>query len=143
MAEVMKIMVTSFKRCHASTATLSEPNLAADHHQSMPLPETPRHSWASPGQSLAGSLVLSSGSWCTQGFVCALQESVSPVLCEFWWLYGRINGAKKAGITPVPLFVCSDCTSGHAGSEVPNQGLNTCLLQWRLSVLTTGPPRKS
>ena len=57
MAEVMKIMVTSFKRCHASTATLSEPNLAADHHQSMPLPETPRHSWASPGQSLAGSLV--------------------------------------------------------------------------------------
>ena len=77
MAEVMKIMVTSFKRCHASTATLSEPNLAADHHQSMPLPETPRHSWASPGQSLAGSLVLSSGSWCTQGFVCTLQESVS------------------------------------------------------------------
>ena len=27
-----------------------------------------------------------------QGFVCALQESVSPVLCKFWWLYGGVNG---------------------------------------------------
>ena len=25
-------------------------------------------------------------------FVCALQESVSPVLCKFWWLYGGVNG---------------------------------------------------
>ena len=31
-------------------------------------------------------------SWCTQGFVCALQESVSPVLCKFWWFYGGVNG---------------------------------------------------
>ena len=28
----------------------------------------------------------------TQGFVCALQESVSPVLCKFWQLYGGVNG---------------------------------------------------
>ena len=27
-----------------------------------------------------------------QGFVCALQESVSPVLCKFWLLYGGVNG---------------------------------------------------
>ena len=26
------------------------------------------------------------------GFVCALQESVSPVLCKFWWFYGEVNG---------------------------------------------------
>ena len=39
-----------------------------------------------------GSLLLSPGSWCTQGVVCALQESVSPVLCKFWWLYGVVNG---------------------------------------------------
>ena len=26
------------------------------------------------------------------GFVYTLQESVSPVLCEFWWLNGGING---------------------------------------------------
>ena len=29
------------------------------------------------------SLLLSPGSWCTQGFVCALQEAVSPVLWTF------------------------------------------------------------
>ena len=39
-----------------------------------------------------GSLLLSPGSWCTQDFVCALQESVSPVLCKFRWLYGGVNG---------------------------------------------------
>ena len=27
-----------------------------------------------------------------QGSVCALQESVSPLLCKFWWLYGGVNG---------------------------------------------------
>ena len=34
-------------------------------------------------QSLAGSLLLSPGSCCTRSFVCALQESVSPVLWKF------------------------------------------------------------
>ena len=43
----------------------------------MPLPETPKHAQASLGQSPAGSLLLSPGSWCTQGFVCGLQASVS------------------------------------------------------------------
>ena len=92
MVEVMKIIATSFKRSHAGTATLSALDLAAGHHRSTPLPETPRHSWASLGQSLVGSLLLFSGSWCAQSFVCALQESVSPVLCKFWWLYGGVNG---------------------------------------------------
>ena len=27
-----------------------------------------------------------------QAFVCALQESVSSVLCKFWWLYDGVNG---------------------------------------------------
>ena len=39
--------------------------------------ETPGHSQASLSQSLVGSLRLSPGSWCTQGSVCALQESIS------------------------------------------------------------------
>ena len=92
MVEVMKIMVTSFKWSHASTATLSAPNPAAGHHPPMPPPETPEHSWASLGQSLVRSLLLSPGSLCTQGSVCALQESVSPDLCKFWWLYGGVYG---------------------------------------------------
>ena len=92
MVGVMKIMATSFKMSHAHTATLSAPNPVAGHRQLTPLPETPGHSWASLGQSLVGSLLLSPGSWCTQGSVCALQESVSPVLCKFWQLYGGVNG---------------------------------------------------
>ena len=39
-----------------------------------------------------GSLLLSPGSWCAQGFVCVLPESVSPVLCKFWQLHGGVNG---------------------------------------------------
>ena len=47
--ELMKIMMTSFKRSNASTATLSAPNPAAGHCQPTPLPETSRHSQASLG----------------------------------------------------------------------------------------------
>ena len=39
-----------------------------------------------------GSLLLSPGSWCTQGSVCALQASISPVLCKFWQLCCGVNG---------------------------------------------------
>ena len=64
MGEVMKIMVTSFKRPHACTAILSAPDPAAGHHRPTPPPETLGHSQASLGQSLVGSLLLSPGSWC-------------------------------------------------------------------------------
>ena len=60
------------------------------HHRPIPLPETLGHSWACLGQFLVGLLLLYLGSWCTQGFVCALQVSVSPVLCKFWWFYGGV-----------------------------------------------------
>ena len=98
MVEVMKIMLTSFKRSNASTATLSAPNPAAGHHRPTPPPETPGHSQASLGQSLEGSLLLSLRSLCTQGSVCALPESVSPVLCKFWRLYDglMVTSSKKA-----------------------------------------------
>ena len=64
---------------------------------SRPLPthssaRDPGHSWASLGLSLVGLLLLSSGSWCTQSFVYALQESVSSTLCKFWQLDGGVNG---------------------------------------------------
>ena len=86
MAEVMKIMATSFKRSHACTAILSAPNPAAGHHRPMPLLETPGHSQASLGQSLVGSLLLYPESWCTQVSVCALlcsPQDYFPVLCKF------------------------------------------------------------
>ena len=68
------------------------PTLAAGHHWPTPPPETPGHSWASLDQSLVRLVLLSPESWSAQAFVGALQESVSPVLCKFWQLYGRING---------------------------------------------------
>ena len=92
MVEVMRIMATTFRRPHARTAALSAPSPAAGNCQPMPPQETPGHSRATLGQSLAGSLLPSPGSWCAQGSVCALQDSVSPVLCKFWRLYGGVNG---------------------------------------------------
>ena len=84
-------MATTFKRSHACTAALGAAGPAAGPCRPMPLLETPGHSRASLGQFLVGSLLLSPGSWCAQGFVCALQESVSPVLFKFWWFYGGVN----------------------------------------------------
>ena len=79
MVEIMKKMVTTFKRSHAHTVPFSAPDPVAGHHRPTPLLETPGHPPASLGQSLVGSLLLSPGSWCTQDFVCTLQESVSLV----------------------------------------------------------------
>ena len=92
MVDVMKIMVTSFKRSHAFIVTLSDPNPAAGHCLPIPPPETPESSRAWLDQSLVGLLLLSPGPCCTQGFFCALQVSVSPVLCKFWQLHGGVNG---------------------------------------------------
>ena len=70
----------------------SAPSLAAGHHQPIPPLETPGHSRTSLGQCLVGSLFLSPGSWRSQGSVCDLHASVSPVLCKFWRLSGGVNG---------------------------------------------------
>ena len=115
----MRIMETSFRRSHACTAALSAPNPAVGRHRPTHPPETPRHSRASLGQSLVGSLLLSPGSWCAQDFVSALQESVSPVLCNFWRLYSGANGnllqegyAILRSTSPrVPAHVATHCSS--------------------------------
>ena len=59
------------------------PDPETGHCRPMPPPETPGHSQAGLAQPLVGSLLLSPGSWCAQGFVCAFEESVSPVLWKF------------------------------------------------------------
>ena len=91
MVEVMKIMVTSFTRSHAYPATLTASNPAAGHHPPTAPLETPGHSWASLGQSLVGSLLLSPGSWCTRFCLCPPRVYFS-VLCKFWQLSGGVNG---------------------------------------------------
>ena len=65
------------------TVVFSAHDLTTGHCQLTALPENPGHSQASVAQSLEGSQLLSSGSWCLQGVVCALQESVFPVLLKF------------------------------------------------------------
>ena len=114
MVEVMKIMVTSFKRSQAFTATLSAPNPAAGYHQPTPPLETLGHSWA----NLWG-LLLSPGSWCTQGSICALQESISQsCVCSGSSMVGlMVTSSKRAYAIPkspaarAPVPVAVHCWS--------------------------------
>ena len=87
----MKITVTSFKRSHACTATLSAPNPAAGRHQPPPPLETSGHSQASLGQSPMVSLLPSPGSWYTKFCLCPPRVYL-PVLCKFWQLFGGVKG---------------------------------------------------
>ena len=101
---VMAVMGTSFKRTYVRTVGFSTPAPTAGQCQPMPLPETPGHSQKSLTQSPLGSLLLSPRSWCAQGFLCALQESVSPLL---WKFYNQIPLAfkiKVPGGFSVPLL---------------------------------------
>ena len=64
-------------------------------HQATTDPHPTGDSWTLMGMSGSvsrGVTAPSPGSWCAEGSVCALQESVSLVLCKFWWLYGGVNG---------------------------------------------------
>ena len=89
MLEVMKTMVTSFKRSHACTAALSAPYPAPPTHASA------RDSWTLTGKS--GSVycgVTPPFSWIlvhTRFCLCP-SRVCSPVLCKFWWLYGGVSG---------------------------------------------------
>ena len=83
MVGVMTIMATSFKRTYALTIVFSAPDPTAGHYRLTPLLQAPGHSQPSLAQSLVGTQLLSPGSWCTKGFICALQESVSPFLWTF------------------------------------------------------------
>ena len=91
MVEVSEDNGNPFKRSHAGTDTFSAPNPAAGHCRATPLPETPGHSQASLAQFLVRTLLLSPGSWCAQRSICALQESISPVLCKFWQFYSNCS----------------------------------------------------
>ena len=83
MVGIMAVMVTSFKGTYDRTIVFSAPVPMVSHCQPTPQLQTPGHSQASLAQSLMGTLLRSPDSWCTQGFVCALQESVSPLLWKF------------------------------------------------------------
>ena len=75
MVEVMKIMVTSLKRSHACTVTLSAPTLQAttNPHLCWKLLDIHRQVWVSHLWCQC-SFLLGCGA---QGSVCALQETIS------------------------------------------------------------------
>ena len=139
MVEVMKIMVTSFKRSHAGNPTFSAPNPAAGHHWPMPPPETPGHSQASLDQWLVGSLLLSPGSWCAQVSVCALQESISQSCVRSG---GSVMGlmvtsSKRACATPsstaptAPSPAAVHCWPAPP-QEIPNSSVSASVGLWVL-----------
>ena len=76
------IMVTSFKRTYARSVVFNAPDPTGCHCQPTHLPEASGHSQASLAQSFVGSLLLSSGSWCSQAFARALKH--------LWQLWGLI-----------------------------------------------------
>ena len=128
MVEVMKIMATSFKRSSAQIAALSSPDPVAGHHQPKLTPEAHGPSQASPGQSLVGSLLFSSRPWYAKGFVCALQESVSPLVCKFWQLYGGLvaTSSKRTYATPISASPRVPAhTEGHCDPYLHRRHSNT------------------
>ena len=73
-SSVVELMAASLMRAYAipRSAAPSAPAPAAGRCRPTPPPETPGCSRASLGQSLVRPVLLSPGSWCAQGFVCAL-----------------------------------------------------------------------
>ena len=113
MVGVMKIMVTIFKVSCASTAILSASDHKAGNCIPTALPETPGHSQES---LLWGHCSFLLGPGFTQGFVCALQESVSPVMCKF---YNQIPLASKIKFSRGSQSLC----------QVPRLGNLLCILE--------------
>ena len=124
----MKIMVTSFKRPCACTASLIAPDPAAGHHRPMPLLEIPGCSQASLGQSLVGSLLLSPGSWCTQVFLCVLSKSLFPQSCVS-------SGSSMVGIMATSFkrsHACTATLSAPSSAAGHHQPTTDPRLHWRL-----------
>ena len=139
MVEVMNKMVTSFKISHAHTTTLSAPNPAQGPWKPMPLPKIPGHSHASRGQSLVGSLLLSPGSWCAQGFVCALQVLFPQAhVCSGGSMMGlMVTSSKRAYATPSSAAPRAPAPAAvHCRPTPPQETLkHRCLSPCGVSVL--------
>ena len=99
--EVMKIMATSFERSQAHPAALSAPTPAAGQRRPTPPPEMPGHSQANPGQSLMGHCSLLLGPD-VHLVLFVPPRVVSPVLCNFWRLYGGVKGNLFQEVMPYP-----------------------------------------
>ena len=82
---------SAFKWVYLSFSPLHFTSLLFTAIWPMPLLETPGHLRASLSQSLVWSLLLSPGPR-EHKVLFVPSESVSPVLCKLWGLYGGVNG---------------------------------------------------
>ena len=123
MVEVIKIMMTSFKRSHAGTAILSAPNPAAGHHQPMPLPrflDMHRQVWVSllwgHGSFLLWVLVHTL-------FCLCLPKVHFPSPVQVWQLYGGVNGdLLQEGLCHIQVYCMqSPCPATVHCSLIPPQ----------------------
>ena len=117
-------MQTSFQRAYSRTVVFSVSDPTAGHCRPKPPQEVPRKSQASLTQSSVGSLLLSPGSWCTQGLVCALQESVFPVL---WKFCNQLPLAFKVKFPRGSQSLCSQAGKSAVG---PRTGTTVGKLLW-------------
>ena len=76
-----------------------------------------------PGSVSLGSLLLSPGSKCTQVSVCALKESVSPVLYTSWQLYCGLVATSYKGAYATPRAAAPRAPAPAAGRcwPIPSQ----------------------
>ena len=105
MVEVMKIMVTSFRRSHACTGKLSAPNPTAGHHQPTPLTESPGHSQEVWVSLLWGHCsffqVPGMQSFCLCPLIVYFLSPVQ-VLAALWW--GQLQPPPR-GLIPYPSLL--------------------------------------
>ena len=109
------------------------------HIESSALPASSFRIWNS-STGIPSPPLCSPGSWYAQGSVCALQESVSPVLCKFWWLCDGVNGDLfQEGLcyTQVCLPRAPTPVAGHFWPYLCRRHSNTVLAQslWGLWIL--------
>ena len=106
VVRVRAVMVTSFKRAYARTVVFSAPDPTAA-TQPTPPPET--HTGRSDSVSRGAAAPFS---WVLvhTGFVCALQEAVSPVLCKFC---NQVPLAFKVKFPGGPQPLCQIPTLGN------------------------------
>ena len=117
MVEVMKIMVTSFKRSHAHTATLSAPNSAAGHCQLMPPPETPGHSQELWSVSYVLTAPFSQVLVCPRFCLCPPRVCLKVLhsICQQIWKTQQLpQDWKRSVFIPIPKKGnAKECTNYH------------------------------
>ena len=122
------------------TAAASAPVLSAGRCSPMPPQKTLKHSQAGLAQSLVGVTAPFPGSWCPQGFVCALQESLVGMRfdfkCECTSCFGFsfVLGCGVSFFGEFQLPSVDGCSAASCAFGVLAEGEHTCFYSTILHV---------